>query len=61
MTLGYFTTIKGAGTVVLADLLFVYHAMLMMILYGIQFVIYKVVICVIIFRKEKIDCRLRWF
>lgn len=43
MSIGYFTTIKGAGTVVIADLLFVYHAMFMMILYSIQFLMYPVI------------------
>ena len=44
MSLGYFTDIKGAGTVILPDLIFVYHAMLMMLIYGIQSILYKVLI-----------------
>lgn len=42
MNIGYFTHIKGAGTVTLSDLIFVYHTMLMMILYTIQCIIYPV-------------------
>lgn len=42
MSIGYFTDIKGAGTVVLADLLFVYHAMFIMIVFSIQCIIYPV-------------------
>lgn len=41
-SLGYFTKIKGAGTVLLPDLLFVYHAMFMLLLFLIQFIIYPV-------------------
>ena len=39
-TLGYFTTIKGAGTVVLFDFVFVCHAMLMVAIGCIQCCIY---------------------
>ena len=31
-TIGFFTNISGAGTVVIADLIFVYHAILMVII-----------------------------
>ena len=39
-TVGYFTTISGAGTVVLADIIFVYHAITMVIIQTIQACIY---------------------
>lgn len=42
-SLGYFTHIKGAGTVLLADLLFVYHAMFMLLLFLCQFLLYPVI------------------
>lgn len=41
-SVGYFTDIKGAGTVVIADLVFVYHAALMVVIETIQCVIYEV-------------------
>ncbi len=39
-SVGYFTTIEGAGTVVIADLIFVYHSILMVIIETIQCFIY---------------------
>ena len=39
-TLGYFFKFKGAGTVVIADLIFVYHALLMCLVLSIQACIY---------------------
>lgn len=39
-TLGYFFHMKGAGTVVFADLFFVYHALLMCLVLSIQALIY---------------------
>ena len=39
-TLGYFFEFKGAGTVVIADLVFVYHALLMCFILSIQAFIY---------------------
>lgn len=41
-SVGYFTDIKGAGTVVIADLVFVYHAALMVVIETIQCIIYEV-------------------
>ena len=35
-TIGYFTDIQGAGTVLLGDLLFVYHAIPLVILMAVQ-------------------------
>lgn len=39
-TLGYFFKMKGAGTVVIADLFFAYHALFICIVLGIQACIY---------------------
>jgi cystinosin len=39
-SIGYFTTIKGAGTVVIGDLVFVYHSVLMVIIQIYQCTIY---------------------
>ncbi len=39
---GYFTDLKGAGTVVIGDLIFVYHALLMVAIQIIQCLIYPV-------------------
>lgn len=39
-TLGYFFSFKGAGTVVIADLIFVYHALLMCLVLSVQALIY---------------------
>lgn len=39
-TLGFFFKVKGAGTVVVADLIFVYHALLMCLVLSIQACIY---------------------
>ena len=39
-SIGFFTTIKGAGTVVLADLLFAYHALVMVLLWLVQTFLY---------------------
>lgn len=39
-TLGYFFEFKGAGTVVIADLIFVYHALLMCFILSVQACIY---------------------
>jgi len=41
-TFGYFTDLQGAGTVVIADLVFVYHTMLMMVINIAQCWIYSV-------------------
>lgn len=41
-TLGYFTDLEGAGTVVIADLVFVYHSVLMVAIQVYQCCIYKV-------------------
>jgi hypothetical protein len=50
-TAGYFTDIKGAGTVVIADLIFVYHSVAMVAIQTIQCFIYEV--CVGGFREER--------
>jgi hypothetical protein len=39
-TFGYFFKDPGAGTVVLADLIFIYHGLLMVIIWAIQAAIY---------------------
>lgn len=39
-TLGFFFLFKGAGTVVIADLVFIYHALLMCIILSVQAWIY---------------------
>ena len=39
-TLGYFFKAKGAGTVVVADLFFIYHALLMVVILAGQVLIY---------------------
>jgi hypothetical protein len=39
-SVGYFTDIPGAGTVVIADLIFIYHAIVMMTVKVIQCFIY---------------------
>ena len=39
-TVGYFTDISGAGTVVIADLIFVYHALLMVTILTFQVLYY---------------------
>jgi cystinosin len=39
-TIGFFTDIKGAGTVVLGDLIFAYHALVMVLIWLVQAVIY---------------------
>jgi hypothetical protein len=39
-TLGYFFEAKGAGTVVIADLIFIYHGFLMVVIWAIQAYIY---------------------
>ena len=39
-TIGYFTDVPGAGTVVLADILFVYHALFMVFILTVQASIY---------------------
>jgi hypothetical protein len=39
-TLGYFFHFRGAGTVVVADLVFIYHALLMCVILTIQACIY---------------------
>lgn len=52
MTVGYFTDIKGAGTVVIADLIFVYHAMLMVTIYAVQCIIYPVN-CYLFIERQK--------
>ena len=41
-TLGYFTDLEGAGTVVIADLVFVYHSVVMVAMQVYQCCIYKV-------------------
>lgn len=41
-SLGYFTDLGGAGTVVIADLVFVYHSVLMVAIQVYQCCIYKV-------------------
>jgi hypothetical protein len=41
-TIGYFLDIPGAGTVVISDLIFVYHALLMVAILTYQSVIYEV-------------------
>ena len=38
--MGYFFKYKGAGTVVIADLIFVYHALLMCLILSVQALIY---------------------
>ncbi len=52
-TIGFFTDIKGAGTVLLGDLIFVYHAIPMVIILAIQCVIYPVLIFLIIEGKKQ--------
>jgi hypothetical protein len=42
LSAGYFTHLSGAGTVVIADIIFVYHAMFFIIVHSIQAVIYPV-------------------
>ena len=42
-SVGYFTNIKGAGTVVIADLIFIYHAIVMMSVKVVQCFMYEVV------------------
>ena len=44
-TVGYFTDIPGAGTVVIADLVFVYHGVLMVTIQVYQVWKYEVTIC----------------
>lgn len=39
-TIGYFTSISGAGTVVFADIFFVYHAIAMVIIQSLQVLYY---------------------
>lgn len=41
-SIGYFTDVDGAGTVVIADLIFVYHSMLMIAIQVVQCFIYEV-------------------
>lgn len=41
-TVGYFTDVKGAGTVVIADLIFIYHAIVMISVKVVQCFIYEV-------------------
>jgi hypothetical protein len=41
-SIGYFTDIHGAGTVVIADLIFVYHSILMVAVQAVQCCIYEV-------------------
>ena len=56
LSVGYFTPdVKGAGTVVIADLIFVYNAMAMMFVQLFQFCIYDVESDV--FRKDRIGCQ----
>lgn len=45
LTLGRFTDIKGAGTVVIADLIFIYHTVIMIIIQLIQCITYDVSYC----------------
>jgi hypothetical protein len=42
LTLGRFSNLKGAGTVVIADLIFIYHTVFMIIIQLIQCIIYHV-------------------
>jgi len=41
-SLGYFTDMEGAGTVVIADLVFVYHGIVMIAIEAVQCCIYEV-------------------
>lgn len=54
-SVGYFTNIKGAGTVVIADLIFIYHAIVMMSVKVIQCFRYEVVYRMIKRGKNRIS------
>jgi len=54
-SIGYFTDIQGAGTVVIGDLIFVYHSVLMIIIQSIQCLIYEVISCLTQHGKNKIS------
>jgi hypothetical protein len=41
-SIGYFTDIEGAGTVVIADLIFVYHSVILVAIQTFQCCIYEV-------------------
>lgn len=53
-TLGFFFHQQGAGTVVISDLVFAYHSLLMVAIEGVQCFIYKVIWSKL--RKAKTEC-----
>jgi hypothetical protein len=53
LSIGAFTDLEGAGTIVIADMVFIYHTVFVIIIQLIQCIIYQVIFA--LFRREKIN------
>lgn len=57
LTVGAFTHLEGAGTIVIADMVFIYHTVIVIIIQLIQCIIYEVISS--LSRKAKISWHAR--